>query len=86
MFWKLVNILNETLVGALTQESKESKETEDLKSQWEKRIYYSSDEQLERYLYEHGLQYYSIKDYGRYKIEKMLIDYMVKNEIKPYYI
>ena len=83
MFWKLVNILNETLVGALTQESKE---TEDLKYQWEKRIYYSSDEQLERYLYEHGLQYYSIKDYGRYKIEKMLIDYMVKNEIKPYYI
>ena len=83
MFWKLVNILNETLVGALTQESKE---TEDLKSQWEKMIYYSSDEQLERYLYEHGLQYYSIKDYGRYKIEKMLIDYMVKNEIKPYYI
>ena len=83
MFWKLVNILNETLVGALTQESKE---TEDLKSQWEKRIYYSSDEQLERYLYEHGLQYYSIKDLGRYKIEKMLIDYMVKNEIKPYYI
>ena len=83
MFWKLVNILNETLVGALTQESKE---TEDLKSQWEKRIYYSSDEQLERYLYDHGLQYYSIKDLGRYKIEKMLIDYMVKNEIKPYYI
>ena len=83
MFWKLVNILNETLVGALTQESKE---TEDLKSQWEKMIYYSSDEQLERYLYDHGLQYYSIKDYGRYKIEKMLIDYMVKNEIKPYYI
>ena len=83
MFWKLVNILNETLVGALTQESKE---TEDLKSQWEKRIYYSSDEQLEKYLYEHGLQYYSIKDLGRYKIEKMLIDYMVKNEIKPYYI
>ena len=83
MFWKLVNILNEALVGALTQESKE---TEDLKSQWEKRIYYSSDEQLERYLYEHGLQYYSIEDYGRYKIEKMLIDYMVKNEIKPYYI
>ena len=83
MFWKLVNILNETLVGALTQESKE---TEDLKSQWEKMIYYSSDEQLERYLYDHGLQYYSIKDLGRYKIEKMLIDYMVKNEIKPYYI
>ena len=83
MFWKLVNMLNETLVGALTQESKE---TEDLKSQWEKMIYYSSDEQLERYLYDHGLQYYSIKDLGRYKIEKMLIDYMVKNEIKPYYI
>lgn len=83
MFWKLVNILNETLVGALTQESNE---TEDLKNQWEKRIYYSSDEQLERYLCRHGLQYYSIKDYGRYKIEKMLIDYMTKNEIKPYYI
>lgn len=83
MFWRLVNILNETLVGALTQESNE---TEDLKSQWEKRIYYSSDEQLERYLCRHGLQYYSIKDYGRYKIEKMLIDYMIKNEIKPYYI
>lgn len=83
MFWKLVNILNETLIGALTQESNE---TEDLKNQWEKRIYYSSDEQLERYLCRHGLQYYSIKDYGRYKIEKMLIDYMTKNEIKPYYI
>lgn len=83
MFWKLVNILNETLIGALTQESNE---TEDLKSQWEKRIYYSSDEQLERYLCRHGLQYYSIKDCGRYKIEKMLIDYMTKNEIKPYYI
>lgn len=83
MFWKLVNILNETLIGALTQESNE---TGDLKSQWEKRIYYSSDEQLERYLCRHGLQYYSIKDYGRYKIEKMLIDYMTKNEIKPYYI
>lgn len=83
MFWRLVNILNGTLVGALTQESNE---TENLKSQWEKRIYYSSDEQLERYLCRHGLQYYSIKDYGRYKIEKMLIDYMTKNEIKPYYI
>ena len=85
MFWKIVECLNNIMVNSLTSDTESNKDTNDLKEQWQKRIWYSSDEQINRYLDRHGL-YYSIEENGRYKCEKVLIDYFVEEQIDQYYI
>lgn len=85
MFWKIVECLNNIMVNSLTSDTESNESTNDLKEQWQKRIWYSSDEQINRYLDRHGL-YYSIEENGRYKCEKVLIDYFVEERIDPYYI
>ena len=85
MLWKIVEYLNNIMVNALTSDVESNKETDDLKERWQKRIWYSSDEQIDRYLDRHGL-YYSIEENGRYKCVNVLIDYFVENQIEPYYI
>ena len=85
MFWKIVESLNNIMVNSLTSDTESNEDTNDLKEQWQKRIWYSSDEQINRYLDRHGL-YYSIEENGRYKCENVLIDYFVEEQIKPYYI
>ena len=85
MFWKIVECLNNIIVNTLTSDIESNKDTDDLRKRWQKRIWYSSDEQINRYLDRHGL-YYSIEENGRYKCENVLIDYFVKEQIDPYYI
>ena len=85
MFWKIVECLNNIMVNSLTSDTESNESTNDLKEQWQKRIWYSSDEQINRYLDRHGL-YYSIEENGRYKCEKVLIDDFVEEQIDPYYI
>ena len=85
MFWKIVESLNNIMENFLTSDAESNENTNDLKEQWQKRIWYSSDEQITRYLDRHGL-YYSIEENGRYKCEKALIDYFVEEQIDPYYI
>lgn len=85
MFWKIVECLNNIMVNSLTSDTESNEDTNDLKEQWQKRIWYSSDEQINRYLDRHGL-YYSIEENGRYKCEKVLIDYFVEEQIDLYYI
>ena len=85
MFWKIVECLNNIMVNSLTSDTESNEDTNDLKEKWQKRIWYSSDEQINRYLDRHGL-YYSIEENGRYKCEKVLIDYFVEERIDPYYI
>ena len=64
MFWKIVESLNNIMVNSLTSDTESNTNTNDLKEQWQKRIWYSSDEQINRYLDRHGL-YYSIEENGR---------------------
>ena len=64
MFWKIVESLNNIMVNSLTSDIESNTNTNDLKEQWQKRIWYSSDEQINRYLDRHGL-YYSIEENGR---------------------
>ena len=54
MFWKIVESLNNILVNSLTSDTESNTDTNDLKEQWQKRIWYSSDEQINRYLDRHG--------------------------------
>ena len=61
MFWKIVESLNNIMVNSLTSDTESNESTNDLKEQWQKRIWYSSDEQINRYLDRHGL-YYSIEE------------------------
>lgn len=85
MFWKIVERLNNIMVYGLTSGAESNTDNNDLKEKWQKRIWYCSDEQIDKYLNRHGL-YYSIEENGRYKCEKVLIDYFVKEQIDPYYI
>ena len=85
MFWKIVESLNNIMVNSLTSDTESNTNTNDLKEQWQKRIWYSSDEQITRYLDRHGL-YYSIAETCRYQCENVMIDYFVKEQIDPYYI
>ena len=50
MFWKIVECLNNIMVNSLTSDIDSNENTNDLKEQWQKRIWYSSDEQINRYL------------------------------------
>ena len=54
MFWKIVECLNNIMVNSLTSDTESNESTNDLKEQWQKRIWYSSDEQINRYLDRHG--------------------------------
>lgn len=85
MIWKIVERLNNIMVYGLTSGAESNTDNNDLKEKWQKRIWYCSDEQIDKYLNRHGL-YYSIEENGRYKCEKVLIDYFVKEQIDPYYI
>ena len=88
MFWKIVESLNNIMVSALTPSedyNNEETNTDKLKEEWQKKIWYSSDDELNRYLDRHGL-YFSVEQDGRYKCENVLIDYFVDRKIDPYYI
>ncbi len=88
MFWKIVECLNNIMVSALTPSedyNNEETNTDKLKEEWQKKIWYSSDDELNRYLDRHGL-YFSVEQDGRYKCENVLIDYFVDRKIDPYYI
>ena len=88
MFWKIVKCLNNIMVSALTpseDSNNEETNTDNLKEDWQKKIWYSSDDELNRYLDRHGL-YFSVEQDGRYKCENVLIDYFVDRKIDPYYI
>lgn len=88
MFWKIVECLNNIMVSALTpseDSNNEETNTDNLKEDWQKKIWYSSDDELNRYLDRHGL-YFSVEQDGRYKCENVLIDYFVDRKIDPYYI
>ena len=88
MFWKIVECLNNIMVSALTPSEDsniEETNTDNLKEDWQKKIWYSSDDELNRYLDRHGL-YFSVEQDGRYKCESVLIDYFVDRKIDPYYI
>lgn len=88
MFWKIVECLNNIMVSALTPSEDsniEETNTDNLKEEWQKKIWYSSDDELNRYLDRHGL-YFSVEQDGRYKCENVLIDYFVDRKIDPYYI
>ena len=83
IFWSIIKGLSNTLTGSTATSS--NSESDDYLHDWENRIYNSTDEQIDAYLDRHGL-YYSVSDNGRYRCEKVLIDYFVENKIKPYYI
>lgn len=88
MFWKIVECLNNIMVSALTpseDSNNEETNTGNLKEDWQKKIWYSSDDELNRYLDRYGL-YFSVEQDGRYKCENVLIDYFVDRKIDPYYI
>ena len=87
IFWSIIKGLNDGLSNTLTDSTATSSnsESDDYLHDWENRIYNSTDEQIDAYLDRHGL-YYSVSDNGRYRCEKVLIDYFVENSIKPYYI
>ena len=53
--------------------------------EWYKQLHYSTDDEINRYLEKNGL-YYSIEHDGRYKCEKILIDYFVDSNIDVYKI
>ena len=89
MFWSLIEGLNNILINSLSCESdahEEVNKKESLqKDEWYKQIHYSTDDEINRYLEKNGL-YYSIEHDGRYKCEKILIDYFVGSNIDVYKI
>ena len=89
IFWSLMEGLNNILINSLSCESdahEEVNKKESLQSdEWYKQIHYSTDDEINRYLAKNGL-YYSIEHDGRYKCEKILIDYFVDSNIDVYKI
>ena len=89
MFWNLIEGLNNILINSLSCESdarEEVNKKESLQSDaWYKQLHYSTDDEINRYLEKNGL-YYSIEHDGRYKCEKILIDYFVDSNIDVYKI
>lgn len=82
----IMGCLNDILTNTLTCEGNaDTNQGNDLKEEWYKQIHYSSDDEINRYLYKNGL-YYNIEDDGRYKCEKILIDYFVDRNIDVYRI
>lgn len=82
----IMGCLNDILTNTLTCEGNtDTSQGNDLKEDWYKQIRYSSDDEINRYLDKNGL-YYNIEDDGRYKCEKILIDYFVDRNINVYRI
>ena len=87
MFWSLIKGFNDILINSLscesnTHEGTNIKESSN-KNEWYKQLHYSTDDEIDRYLEKNGL-YYSIENDGRYKCEKILIDYFVDRNIDVY--
>ena len=89
IFWSLIEGLNNILINSLSCESDTHEETnkkESLQSdEWYKQLHYSTDDEIDRYLERNGL-YYNTEHDGRYKCEKILIDYFVDSNIDVYKI
>ena len=89
MFWSLIGGLNNILINSLSCESDAHEGTNIKESsnenEWYKQLHYSSDNEIDRYLERNGL-YYNIEHDGRYKCEKILIDYFVDSNIDVYKI
>ena len=89
MFWNLIKGLNNILINSLSCESNAHEGTNikesSQKDEWYKQLHYSNDDEINRYLERNGL-YYSIEHDGRYKCEKILIDYFVNSNIDVYKI
>ena len=89
MFWSLIEGLNNILINSLSCESNTHVETNikenSNEDEWYKQLHYSTDDEIDRYLERNGL-YYSIEHDGRYKCEKILIDYFVNSNINVYKI
>ena len=89
VFWSLIEGLNNILINSLSCEFDTHEETNIKESsyedEWYKQLHYSTDDEIDRYLERNGL-YYSIEHDGRYKCEKILIDYFVDSNIDVYKI
>ena len=91
IFWSLIKGLNEVLINSLTCESNEHESVdgnlvESLQiDEWYKQLHYSTDNEIDRYLEKNGL-YYNIEHDGRYKCEKVLLDYFIDMNIDVYKI
>ena len=91
IFWSLIKGLNEVLINSLscdtnTHELVDKNLTESLqRNEWYKQLHYSTDDEIDGYLERNGL-YYSIEHDGRYKCEKVLIDYFIDRNIDVYKI
>ena len=89
IFWSLIEGLNDILINSLSCESDTCKETNIKESskenEWYKQLHYSTDDEINRYLERNGL-YYSIEHDGRYKCEKILMNYFVDSNIDVYKI
>ena len=89
IFWSLIEGLNNILINSLSCESDTHEEINikesSQKDEWYKQIHYSTDDEIDRYLERNGL-YYSIEHDGRYKCEKVLLDYFIDMNIDVYKI
>ena len=93
IFWRLIKGLNDALINSLTYESNEHESVyENLieclqinENEWYKQLHYSTDNEIDRSLERNGL-YYNIEHDGRYKREKVLIDYFIDMNIDVYKI
>ena len=89
IFWSLIEGLNNILIDSLSCEPDTHEEINKKESSnedaWYKQLHYSNDDEINRYLERNGL-YYSIEHDGRYKCEKILIDYFVNSNINVYKI
>lgn len=89
IFWGLIEGLNNILINSLscepdTHEGTNIKENS-REDEWYKQLHYSTDDEIDRYLERNGL-YCSIEHDGRYKCEKILINYFVDSNIDVYKI
>ena len=87
IFWSLIEWLNNILINSLYCESgtHENIKESSREDEWYKQLHYSTDDEINIYLERNGL-YYSIEHDGRYKCEKILIDYFVNSNIDVYKI
>ena len=77
------------MINSLSCESNTHEETNIKESsyedEWYKQLHYSTDDEIDRYLERNGL-YYNVEHDGRYKCEKILINYFVDSNIDVYKI
>ena len=87
IFWSLIEGLNSILVNSMSCESgtHENIKESSREDEWYKQLHCSTDDEIDRYLERNGL-YYNIEHDGKYKCEKILIDYFVDSNIDVYKI